>query len=611
MKTKNSFRLDIRSLLSVFLMALLCLFMGLSLGTAELKAASKYEEHEVVVPLRFDYYYTYDMVVDALKKLHKAYPKLTVLEEVGKSEEGRSIYCMTVNNPKTGEELDKPGIYVDGNIHGNEIQAGEVALYLLDYLLGNYGKNKEITKLIDKKCFYVVPSVNVDGRYHFFADANTPSTNRSIRRPQDDDHDGLFDEDAPDDLDGDGNITRMRKRDPNGNYKTDPEDPRNMIRVKPGEKGEWTILGQEGIDNDGDGRVNEDSEGYLDPNRNWGYDWMPPYVQAGAGNYPFSGVGLKALAKFIMTKPNICMHWAFHNFGGMFLRGPSTKAQKPYHPKDIEFYDYVGYQAERITPAYRYLLSWQDLYSTYGDFSEWMAMSLGTYGYVGELSAGEQITFKTYKESHKAKTPEEDEEDGGGMFRSSPDRERELLKFNDHVTQGAQFKEWKAFKHPTYGDIEIGGWVQFSSRLPAPFMIKDMVHRNASAVIFSAKHTPDVRMKVIGKKKMGDNLYRIRVRLKNAAAMPTMSYHAQNVKLYPKDMLTVSGNGIKVVAGGTITNLLRNQVKYKKHRPEIQFMFVPGFGKTEYQFLVSGTGSATIRYRSRHAGNLSKTIQLN
>lgn len=599
--------MSVRSLLSVVLIALLCVVMG----SAELRGASATKDHDVVVPLRFDYYYSYDMVVEALKKLHKAYPQLTVLDEAGKSEEGRSIYCMTVYNPKTGKELDKPGIYVDGNIHGNEIQAGEVALYLLDYLLQNYGKNKEITKLIDKKCFYVVPSVNVDGRYHFFADPNTPSTNRSIRRPKDDDHDGLFDEDGPDDLDGDGNICRMRKRDPNGNYKTDPEDPRNMLPVKPGEKGEWILLGYEGIDNDGDGKVNEDSEGYVDPNRNWGYDWMPPYVQAGAGYYPFSGVGLKSLANYISTKPNICMHWAFHNFGGMFLRGPSTKSQKPYHPKDIAVYDYIGHQAERITPAYRYLLSWEDLYSTYGDFSEWMAMMHGTYGYVGELSPRELVTFKTYKENNKATLDEEDDEEDGGLFRTNPERERELLKFNDHVDQGNQFKPWKAFKHPVYGDIEIGGWVKFSSRLPAPFMIKDMVHRNASAVIFSAKHTPDVSMEIIGKKKISSNLYRIRVRLKNAAAMPTMSYHAQNVKLYPKDMLTVSGSGIKVVAGGPMTNLLRDEVNYKEHRPEIQFMFVPGFGKTEYQFLVSGSGSAEIKYRSRHAGTLHKTVQLN
>jgi len=51
-------------------------------------------------------------------------------------------------------------------------------------------------------------------------------------------------------------------------------------------------------------------------------------------------------------------------------------------------------------------------------------------------------------------------------------------------------------------------------------------------------------------------------------------------------------------------------VNYKKHRPETQFLFVPGFGKVEHQFLVEGKDDLTVRYESQHAGKLKKTIQL-
>ena len=359
--------------------------------------------HPVRIPLSFDFYYTYDMVVEALQALHKAYPRLTRLDLVGRSEEGRPVYCLTVNNPKTGKELNKPGIYVDGNIHGNEIQAGEVALYLLDYLLGAYGQNKEITRLVDSRCFYVVPVVNADGRHHFFADANTPSDNRSLRIPRDDDRDGLVDEDFPDDLDGDGNICQMRKRDPFGKFKADPDDPRLMVRIKPGEKGEWTLLGDEGLDNDGDGKINEDAEGYADGNRNWGFDWMPEYVESGAGDYPFSGAITKALAEFIEQRPNICVGWTFHNSGGMYLRGPSSKAQGEYPRLDVAVYDYLGQQAERITPGYRYMISWKDLYPTYGDSMEWLTMLQGAYGFVGELFQTKTERFANLKEKSEKK----------------------------------------------------------------------------------------------------------------------------------------------------------------------------------------------------------------
>jgi len=562
---------------------------------------------KITVPLNFDQYYSYDMVVDALKALHQAYPQLTKLDVVGKSEEDRAIYCITINNLKTGKELDKPGVYVDANIHGNEIQATEVCLYFINYLLTRYDNNDEITKLVDKNCIYVIPVVNVDGRYHFFADANTSSSNRGLRRPKDDDRDGLVDEDFPDDLDGDGNICMMRKRDPFGQYKTDPEDPRLMIRIKPGEKGEWTILGQEGIDNDGDGRINEDSEGYVDGNRNWGYDWMPEYVQMGAGDYPFSGTGIKAIAEYISKRPNICIAWALHNSGGMYLRGPSEKNLGEYPPQDIAVYDYLGKQAERITPGYKYMISWKDLYTTYGDFVEWMVACNGAYGFVGELFQSSSETFKSREEEKQARPGKESALD---MFRESNSVARERLKFSDHLVQGELYKPWKPYKHPTYGDIEIGGWVKFSSRLPAPFMLKDLVHRNAMAIIFSAKNTPEVSMDVFDIKKTGKNLYRVRTRLVNTRAIPTMSYLAQKKKLYPKDILTVSGPNARVVAGGLLTDTYLDTVAHKKHRPELQFLVVPGFGKVEHQFLVSGKGKISVKYTSRFGGKITKTVEL-
>jgi hypothetical protein len=98
--------------------------------------------------------------------------------------------------------------------------------------------------------------------------------------------------------------------------------------------------------------------------------------------------------------------------------------------------------------------------------------------------------------------------------------------------------------------------------------------------------------------------------LANPRAVPTMSFLAQKTNLYPKDTLTVSGSGAKVVAGGLLVDPFRDQAAYKKDRPELQFLAVPGFGKVEHQFLVEGKGEITVRYASRHFGQLSKTVKL-
>ena len=96
-----------------------------------------------------------------------------------------------------------------------------------------------------------------------------------------------IDEDGPDDINGDGHITTMRIKDTLGRLRTDPADKRLMITIKPGEKGEWTRLGQEGIDNDGDGLVNEDSEGFVDGNRNWGFNWQASLCAEGGRKLSF------------------------------------------------------------------------------------------------------------------------------------------------------------------------------------------------------------------------------------------------------------------------------------------------------------------------------------
>jgi hypothetical protein len=567
------------------------------------KVASK-----IAVPLRFDHYYTCEQIAEALNALHAAYPDLTTVESVGKTEEGRDIWAMTVNNPKTGAPLDKPGVYVDGNIHGNEIQAAEVALALLNRLLTLYGHNDQVTRLVDRNAFYVIPSVNVDGRHHFFHDANTPSSNRTIRVPRDDDRDGLLDEDGADDLDGDGNITQMRRRDPFGQWKTDPEEPRLLVRIKPGEKGEWTLLGGEGIDDDGDGRLNEDEEGYLDGNRNWGVNWAPPYVQSGSGEYPFQASGMRAIAKFLVDRPNIIVVFAFHNNGGMYLRGPSTKAQEPMNPQDVGVYDILGKHAEKIVPGYRYLVSWKDLYPTYGDFTDFTDNILGSYGFVGELFVTASETYREPPRPGSGMAAPADDEDG--LVGAGVQQERERLKFSDNVAQGELYRPWKPFKHPQFGDIEIGGWVKMSTRLPHPFMLGELTHRNASAVMFAASQTPDVSLEVLPPVKTTAGLSRLRVRLVNAGSIPSLTYNAVQRKLHPQDTLRVSGPGITVISGGPVSGVPIEEVRYKAHRPDVQFLQVPGNGKVEFEFLLTGKGEVTVAYQSVKAGKARKTVTL-
>lgn len=554
--------------------------------------------------LTFDHFYDGPAMYEALKHLTKTYPRLTELRSIGTSEEGRDIWLLVINNPDTGKDIEKPGIYIDGSIHGNEIQATEVCLYLANYLLESYGTVPVIHELVDQRAFYIIPIVNVDSRERFFSDPGGYNIGRTARVPYDDDRDGLVDEDDYDDLDGDGEILQMRVKDPGGNWRSHPDDPRVMVRIEPGQKGEWRLLGSEGLDNDGDGRLNEDPPGYLDMNRNYGFKWQPSYVQSGAGDYPMSGRVTKAVSDFIVAKPNICFNVAFHNTGGMIVRGPGSKLSPLYPPSDVKVYDYLGREGEKIIPGYRYLIGYKDMYTTHGDFDEWMYNCVGVYGFVGELY---MIKQEQYRKPSEEK--EEPQREGGSRFWGGvPDEERQ--KFNDFVAQGVMFKEWTVFEHPQFGEVEIGGWRTFTTRIPPTFLLSEMLHRNASLVIFMARNAPVITLEVVEVKKLGADLSRIRVRASNAGAIPSLSSRACNRNIVRKDMLRIEGKGIEVTSGGVVDDPHLDRVRFVDHRPWMIFTSVPSFGDRVVQWIVKGHGEAKVIYDSKKAKNSYIKVKL-
>ncbi|MGZ8518266.1 MAG: M14 family metallopeptidase, partial [Chitinophagaceae bacterium] len=290
---------------------------------------------------------------DILRKIVKAYPNLAKLESIGKSYDGRDLWCIAITDYSKGDANKKPGMYIDGNIHSNEVQGSEFALYTAWYLTESFNDNKFIKELLTDKIFYIVPTINPDARDSFFKNPNNANSPRSGVVPVDNDMDGLVDEDGYDDLDGDGSIVTMRRKSLNGRFNIDPSNPNRMIAAGNDEKGEYEILGQEGIDNDGDGQVNEDGAQFeYDPNRDWGWNWQPNYVQGGAYKYPFSLPENRAVMEFVMKHPNIAAAQSFHNAGGMILRGPGALEDLgTYHAADIQVYDAIGKKGEDIIPG--------------------------------------------------------------------------------------------------------------------------------------------------------------------------------------------------------------------------------------------------------------------
>jgi hypothetical protein len=554
------------------------------------------------VPLAFNRLYDYPELVEALRTLVKAHPDLLTLKSLGKSVEGRDLWYVTINNPVTGGERSKPAMYVDGNIHGNEVQAAEACLYLIWYLTENYDRVENLHKLVDERVFYVVPTVNPDGRAYWFSGPNTTHSSRSGKSPLDDDRDGQVDEDGYDDLNGDGQISQMRRKDPKGRFKLSSDDPRILVPIKQGEEGQYELLGLEGIDNDGDGQVNEDPPGGYDMNRNWPADWQPDHIQGGAGTYPLCWPETRSVAEFILDHPNIAGVQAFHNAAGMILRGPAHSSRQGQYPvRDDRVAQAIGATGARMIPFYTNSVVNRDLYDVHGGFIGWTYEHLGIFSFTNELWNSAQLLGRP-------------ESPSGGSATARPrgtDDSDELFA-NDRLLFGATFVTWKPTKHPLYGDIEVGGFVKQSQRVPPTFMIEELCHRNAAFVIYHADQMPRVVWDDVAVERLGPETFAVSASVRNTRSIPSISRQSAQHKTGLPDLLKITGPDLTVAAGGPVLNRYTGEVDPVERDPATIRLDdgVDGEATVRVRWFVRGRGDASVSYESQKGGRLSRTVPL-
>jgi hypothetical protein len=545
------------------------------------------------VDIAWNRYYDYDQIVGLLKQIEAAHPDLVTLKSLGKSLQGRDVWLAIANNPKTGLDTDKPAMYIDGNIHGNEVQAAEVVLYSLWMLVESHGKNERLTELLDGASFYFVPVTNPDGRAWWFAQPNTSSSSRHNQRPVDNDNDGRPDEDGYDDLDGDGSITQMWRKREGGPFRRSETDPRRFERVGPYELGDWEYLGSEGLDNDGDGRINEDAPFADDMNRNWPGDWQPNYAQFGAGPYPFSAPETFGVGQFMLSRPNIAAGQSYHNAGGMILRGPGDESRASFYDRsDSRVYDHIAATGAQMLPYYRDMVIWEDLYGVHGGQVNWLAETLGILSFTNEL----WTNSKRYQGEGAGET-----EDQQWLWR-------------DHMVFGTEFTEYTEVDHPEYGPILVGGANRWSSRNTPPFLLEEEAHRNFAFTMYHARQMPLLRFGGVEIKELSPGLWQADVAVRNERHIPTRLSVARRNNIGRNDLLHFEGDGVQIITAGRVRDFTDKQMDEVRFEPErIQVSDgIGGMGQTIFRYLVQGDRGATftLRYAAEKATDIERTFTL-
>jgi len=462
----------------------------------------------------YDHYLTYQEVTDLLDAFAAARPDLVRLEHIGESHEGRAIPLVVVTRFATGIDSEKPALWVDGNIHATEVSPTTACLTLIHKLLAEDGENDDVTRVLDTRVFYVCPRVNPDGAELFLSDR--PKYLRSSTRPYPHDEEpieGLRRED----LNGDGKVLTMRITDPNGPWKTHPDEPRLLIRREPTETGGvyYRVL-PEGLLDGYDGvtiGMQKPKEG-LDLNRNFPAHWRQEHEQRGAGPYPTSEPEVRAIVAFITSHPNITGGITFHTFSGVLLRPYGTQSDEAFPAEDLWTYQKIGAKGTEITgyPAISVFhdFKYHPKEVITGVFDDWLYDHLGVFGWTTELwspqaQAGCEVTkpIEWYREH-----PVEDD--------------LKLFAWNDEKLGGKGFVDWHPFEHPQLGPVEIGGWdTMYMLRNPPPPMLEAEVKPHADWLIWHLLISPRLELHTAEASPIGQGAWRVRLVVHNTGWLPT------------------------------------------------------------------------------------------
>lgn len=544
-------------------------------------------------------------------------PDVMYVTAMARSMDKRKVWLVEIGKGSEQNRLTRPAMLVVAGIEGNDLIGSSVAASWIERLIEQSGSDDEVTKLLETTTIYVVPRLNPDGAEHFFAE---PKRETSVNdKPVDDDHDGLVDEDGPDDLNGDGLISWMRIEDPEGEYILDPNDNRLLMKADhlKGEVGAWRYM-VEGVDNDRDERWNEDGPGGVNFNRNFPYEYKS--FAPDAGIHPVSEAETRALADFIVEHPNIGIVITYGGADNLLKTPKSARPPGRRNPLTAIDEDDAGYY-KVMGELYRETLGIDkelEEISRPGTFSDWMYYHRGRLSLAaGAWSPGMAVALSEKAEKDSEKTKEKSDE--GAEPSSKPEGEKEKKRtrkggnddedkrneqerkelewFDEHWPEA--FVEWQPVEHPDFPKqrVEVGGYRPFALTNPPAQMVEQIVARQADFLTQAAQRLPRIGVRKIDVRHLGRSVYEVEVQVENTGFLPTVLAHGRRTREVHPTRLVLKLDDEFFLSGSRITTL-----------PTIR----GSGGMVEQRFVIRVPGRKRIDYEivSMLAGRLEGIIDL-
>ena len=520
-------------------------------------------------------YSNYSQQTSRLSKLSKDYPQLVKLKSITKTVGGKDIWMLTIG---TGNTESKPAIAVAGGIEGNHLLGTELAIGFAEKILQG-STNDSIKTLLGKTTFYVFPNMSPDAMEQYFAALKYERQGNAVQT--DDDRDGKLNEDAYDDLDGNGKITMMRIESPIGEYKTHPDDARVLVKadITKGEKGKYIVL-SEGIDNDKDGAFNEDGGGGVAFNKNLSF--KHPAFTPGSGEFAVSENESRAILDNLYQLFNVYAVISFsgnNNLSAPFTfsaANTTTRVVTGWLEPDVKV-------NAMVSELYNKTTKMKDAPKTSpagGDFLSWAYYHYGRYSFSTPGWFVPKFLPDTSKKE-KALTVE--------------DATANYLKWAAQQGINDSYTDWKKIQHPDFPDqvVEAGGLSPFVLINPPYKLVDSITKSHTDFMIRLAGYQPELDIVNIKTEKLGAGLTRITASFINKGTLASHSKLGERSYWVKRINVKVNtGNGQSVISGKKIQ--LLNSLE--------------GLSSKELTWLIKGSGKITLEAGSPTTG--SKRIEI-
>jgi hypothetical protein len=550
-------------------------------------------------PYQGDSYLNYTEVESFCHQVISKYPNWISLDEIGQSQNGISIYILSIGD-HSNDVHSKPAIWIDGGTHSAEWTGIMATLYIVSKWLDGLSNNDtELIEWFRSATAYVLPCISPDGFTAMMN--NAPFLRSSLRLPQTDTNRIGFE---ACDMNDDNKVEWMRWQHPAGPFVPDEEVPIMMRpRTLDDDPANAYFFCSEGkfINWDGVKWVSAPLKYGLDLNRNFPAEWAPfNMFGMDGGDFALSEPESDAVVRAFAKRPFICAALTNHTYAGCILTQPYRKDSK-FNDNDIalmhslskQLVSDTNYKTYKVFPDFTYKANqpitglWSETISTVFGIPGYVIEYWNPFDYVGE----------------EGQNPIE--------FFMSPDPKvvrRVLAKFIEKHPDIV--RPWQTFKHPQLGNVEIGGFDYMRSiRNPPLSELKQECETGLTITNRLRKSIPSIKCsyEIINR---GNKLFQIDALLENYGFLPTSGLkYGENIRSTPQVNLKLNlPKHLKLITGSQEQTLSHihgwgNAISEEGLRKHPLY---PGLSKHGHrataQWFIEGEGTFTLSWIAGRAG---------